>query len=174
MRTLALVVGVTNLSFTAKEAILVLFARQRLGLGAVGYGVLLTALAVGAFLGSLVVARLGRLLGPAGTLAAGLGLLALSRIGLAFTTAPVLAALALLVSGVAVPVFNVVGVPTRQRLVPDRLLGRVVSAYRRRRPGRHPARRCTRWTAGRARPTSGSRSPWAVSRSPSPWSRCFR
>lgn len=130
LRTAAITVGVTNLSFTASEAILVLFARQRLGLGPVGYGVLLTAVAAGAFLGSATASRFGRLLGSGGTLAAGLGLLAVSRIGLGLTSAPVVAALALLVTGVGIAVFNVIGVSLRQRLTPDRLLGRVVSAYR--------------------------------------------
>ncbi|HEX5494684.1 MAG TPA: MFS transporter [Mycobacteriales bacterium] len=130
LRTMAIAVSVTNLSFTASEAILVLFARQRLGLGPVGYGVLLTAVAAGALLGSVVVSRISRLLGPGTSMAAGLALVAASRIGLGLSAGPVLAAAMLVVSGAAIAVFNVVGVSLRQRVTPDRLLGRVVSAYR--------------------------------------------
>jgi MFS family permease len=42
LRTMAIIVGAANLATAAGMAILVLFAQERLGLGSVGYGVLLT------------------------------------------------------------------------------------------------------------------------------------
>lgn len=52
-----------NLTMTATLAIFVLFAQERLGLGPVGYGVLLTSVAVGGVAGSLVVEHLAGWLG---------------------------------------------------------------------------------------------------------------
>jgi Na+/melibiose symporter-like transporter len=64
LRTLAVMVGVMNLTSAAWSAIFVLFAQDKLGLGSVGYGVLLTGLAAGGALGGLVAVRLSRRLGP--------------------------------------------------------------------------------------------------------------
>ena len=47
LRILALALGLMNLTLTATESILVLFAQERLGLGPVGYGTLLSSIAVG-------------------------------------------------------------------------------------------------------------------------------
>jgi Na+/melibiose symporter-like transporter len=52
-----------NLVAMACEAILVLFAQGELGLGGVGFGLLLAASAAGGLLGSVVAPRLGRQVG---------------------------------------------------------------------------------------------------------------
>lgn len=72
LRTLAITLGIMNLTMTATLAIFVLFAQERLGLGPVGYGVLLTSVAVGGFAGSLVAEHLVRWLGAGTTMRVGL------------------------------------------------------------------------------------------------------
>ncbi|RMH85642.1 MAG: MFS transporter, partial [Actinomyces sp.] len=58
LRSLALLLGLMNLWLTAGFAVLVLFATERLGLDEVGFGLLLTATAVGSVVGGLVAGRL--------------------------------------------------------------------------------------------------------------------
>jgi MFS family permease len=53
LRTLGVMVGVLNLTIAGWLAVFVLFAQEELGLGSVGYGVLLTGLAVGGGAGGL-------------------------------------------------------------------------------------------------------------------------
>jgi MFS family permease len=130
LRTLAVTVGVTNLAYSASSAILVLYAQRRLELGATAYWLLLTAVAVGGILGSLLATTVSRVLGPGRSLAAALFLLAASRAGLGFTDDVVAATGCLMAAGLALSVFAVVAMSLRQRLVPDSLRGRVVSAYR--------------------------------------------
>lgn len=48
LRTMAILIGLLNLTLTASEAVLVLLARDRLHLGSVGYGLLFTAMAAAA------------------------------------------------------------------------------------------------------------------------------
>ena len=47
MRTLALTIFTFNVTFGAAWSVLVLYANERLGMGAVGFGLLTTAVAVG-------------------------------------------------------------------------------------------------------------------------------
>ena len=133
LRTLAVMVGVSNLSMTAVTSVLVLWAvgpGSAMGLTEAQYGLLLTSFAVGAVAGSLVagpvVARLGR---PT-ALGAGLLTSALCLATPALTTDPWVVGGANAVAGFGVALWNVVTVSLRQRLTPDRLLGRVNSAYR--------------------------------------------
>ena len=52
LRTMAVLIGLLNLTLTAATAVLVLLARMRLHLGPVGYGALFSCEAIGAVLGS--------------------------------------------------------------------------------------------------------------------------
>jgi hypothetical protein len=106
LRTIVVMNGVTNLALTAGDAILVLLAQRQLGLGSVGYGLLLASYAVGGLLGSLLAVRVGRWLGT-GTIIVGGVLVA--------------------VEGFALTIDNVVGVSLRRAIVPDALMGRVVA-----------------------------------------------
>lgn len=130
MRVLAVTVGVVNLAYTASSAVFVLYVRGELHLGPLAYGTLLAATAVGAVLGGLLVERATRSLGPGRVLSVALALATASRIGLALTHQVFAAAGCLLLGGVGITVFAVVSISFRQRLVPDRLQGRVLSAYR--------------------------------------------
>jgi Na+/melibiose symporter-like transporter len=86
LRTLAVSLGIMNLTSTAATSIFVLFAQERLGLGSVGYGVLFTSIAIGGVAGSLLAEYLVGWLGAGTTMRMGLlieavtaGVIALSR-----------------------------------------------------------------------------------------------
>ena len=61
-----------NLTLSATLSISVLYAQERLGLGSVGYGLLISSMAVGGIAASLVAERLIGWLGPATTMRLGL------------------------------------------------------------------------------------------------------
>jgi MFS family permease len=100
-----------------------------LGLTDSGYGVLLTAFAIGAVLGTLVVERIERRLGRARALWLAVTAFAVQMAILLVPNAYIIYAVTLL-SGVLGVGWNIITVSLRQRIVPDRLLGRLNSAYR--------------------------------------------
>jgi MFS family permease len=130
LRTLALLVGALNLVFTAVAAVEVLFALEVLGLGSTGYGLLVTAQAVGGLIGSLLVRRLTRRLGS-GAIIIPIVLVAAGCLAAAGSSSDPWTVDGLLVLvGAAITLWNVVTVSLRQAIVPDRLVGRVTGAYR--------------------------------------------
>jgi predicted MFS family arabinose efflux permease len=130
LRALAVLVGLMNLASIAGQAILVLFAQEQLGLGSVGYGLLLAAHGLGGVLGSLVATRLGRHAGSATLLLSAVVVRAVAWLVFGAVSRAWIAAVMLGISGVTGAVFGVVGVSLRQAIVPDPLMGRVVSAFR--------------------------------------------
>ncbi|MEU3456499.1 MFS transporter [Micromonospora sp. NPDC006766] len=129
LRTLAACIAVMNVAFCAAFAAFVLYARQRLGLTEVGYGVLLTASALGGLAGSTLASRLRARFGAPALLRAGLLVEIGLQVVLATTRHAWVAGAALAVWGMHGMVWGVLVVSLRQRLVPDRLRGRVNSVY---------------------------------------------
>ena len=130
LRALAVLGAGVNIALTGSDAILVLFAQERLGLGSVGFGLLLTGSAVGGVAGSMVAPRLSRRLGPVPVMTGGFIIAAVAAVGIGLTRSPWVAGGLLTLSGLVVVTFNVIMGSLRQQLIPDRLLGRVISAYR--------------------------------------------
>ena len=129
LRLLGLAIGLMNLTLFAATAIMVLYAQERLGLGPVGYGVLLACLAIGGISASLVAGRVVGWLGPATTMRIGLLIEASMHLVLALTRSPLVAGAILALFGFHAMIWSVVSVSLRQELIPGRLLGRVNSAY---------------------------------------------
>jgi MFS family permease len=129
LRTLAGCIAVMNVAFCAAFAVFVLYARQRLGLTEVGYGVLLTASALGGLAGSALAPRLRARFGTPALLRVGLLIEVGFQVVLALTRQPWVAGAAMVVWGAHAMVWGVLVVSLRQRLVPDRLRGRVNSVY---------------------------------------------
>jgi MFS family permease len=125
-----LLVSVSNLAFMGGEAVLVLFASEELGLGSRGYGLLLTAVAIGGVPGSLLAARVGERVPPGPLIVGGVltGAVVMACFGVA--TNPWLAGVAYAATGAVWGVWNVTLLSLRQAIVPDRLMGRVVGAIR--------------------------------------------
>jgi MFS family permease len=133
LRAMALLTGMGNLAFSAAFAVFVLYAvgaDSPMGLTEPQYGVLLTATAVGAFLGTFIAERVEKKLGRSRTLLLMIVVTSLAIGVPALTTNPWVIGGVLAASGVTVVLGNVVMVSLRQRVTPDRLLGRVNSAYR--------------------------------------------
>ncbi|AEY90657.1 major facilitator superfamily MFS_1 [Streptomyces hygroscopicus subsp. jinggangensis 5008] len=130
VRVLALATVLLGMGSAAAWGVMVLFARHQWHLGGTGYGLLLTASAVGSVTGSLVAAPLARRL-PHRLLLAGSAAGSATAFGLLTVARPAALAAALLaVNGLMVVVWNVVTVSERQARIPDALTGRVTAAYR--------------------------------------------
>lgn len=130
LKTLAWTTGFWNLFHQMIVIGVVLHAQENLGLSAQAYGLTLAGGAVGGIAGSLMGERIVRALGAVRTMqwmlaASGPCFLAMALAPDAWTLGLCFAAMEF--SGF---VWNVVSVSTRQRLIPDALLGRVNSLYR--------------------------------------------
>jgi MFS family permease len=127
VRTLSLTILIFNVTFGAAWSVLVLYAHQRLGLGAVGYGLLATASAAGGLLGTLLYGWITRRVSLGNVMRVGLVLETLTHLGLALTTSPWLAGLILFVFGAHAFIWGTTSITVRQRAVPTHLQGRVNS-----------------------------------------------
>lgn len=127
---LALVLGLVNALSAATDTMLVLYAREILALGAAGFGLLMTAGAVGGVLGGVISPLVVRRLGATTALRAALAVFALGPLLLALGHSAALAAVALFIATLGGMLWNIVTVSYRQRVIPDALLGRVNSVYR--------------------------------------------
>ena len=132
LRTLAIVVGMLNFAGGAVYGVLVLYAVAPgpMALSGVGFGLLLTASAIGSVTGTVLAGSIDRWLGKPNLVVACIVTLAAEHAVIASTTNPFLIGLALGLGGVVLGSFNVVFVSFRQRIVPNRLLGRVVATFR--------------------------------------------
>lgn len=130
LRSLALSLGLSNLGFQVAQAVFVLFAQERLGIGERTFGLLLGLMGVGAVLGALLGERIAQRFGTSGAiyLALGTWVCTLALTG-AFPVAWFVAAMAVIES-LAATAWNVVTVSLRQEIVPSELFGRVNSVYR--------------------------------------------
>ncbi len=129
VRRLAIVVALFNLTFGATYSILVLYAFERLGLGATGFGLLLTTSAVGGVVGAAVFGRLEQRFSYTVLLRAGLLVETSTHLFLAATTSWLVAGAVLTVFGVHEAVWGSLSNTIRLRATPEHLLGRVNSVY---------------------------------------------
>ncbi|GAA1442840.1 MFS transporter [Nocardiopsis tropica] len=130
LRALAVVLALSNLAASMNGVILVLFAQDVLGLGSRGYGLLLTAVAVGMVAGAQVVPWLIPRFPPGATLTAVLAVQATAYTAVAVVPGVAVFAVLWVLVGFSTVWWNVLTVSLRQRIIPDRLLSRVLSAYR--------------------------------------------
>lgn len=130
LRVLAVVTGVWNLLHQMLVVALVLHAQETLGLSAAAYGLVLAGGAVGGIAGSLLGGRIVAALGPARTAQWMLAASAPAFAGVALAGDAWSLGLMLGVFEFTGMVWNLVSVSHRQRVIPDRLLGRVNSLYR--------------------------------------------
>ncbi|MDP9475515.1 MAG: MFS transporter [Actinomycetota bacterium] len=128
--TLALVLGVAGFAVMGVFSILVLYAQEILGLGGIGYGVLMSAFAAGGVAGGFLAERVSGFLGIGRTISVIFLLEAAAFATLALTTNPFLAGVMIALDALAGTVWNVVTISLRQELIPERLLGRVFSSFR--------------------------------------------
>jgi predicted MFS family arabinose efflux permease len=129
MRTLALTIVAFNVTFGAAWGVLVLYASDRLGMDAVGFGLLSTALALGGIVGTASYGRLERRFSLADIMRVGLLIETFTHLALAVTTSPAVALVTMAIFGAHAFVWGTTSTVVRQRAVPDELLGRVTGVY---------------------------------------------
>jgi predicted MFS family arabinose efflux permease len=127
LRTMALLIGLLNVTLTATTAVLVLLAKERLHLGSVGYGTLFTCEAAGALLGSACGDWLIRRVTATWTIRVGLLIEAGLHLALATSRSAYFVGFMLFAFGVHAALWTIVGTSLRQRLTPPQMLGRVAS-----------------------------------------------
>lgn len=125
VRTLVLTILIFNVTFGAAWSVLVLYARERLGLGSVGFGLLTTTSAVGGLVGTLSYGWITRRITLGAIMRIGLIIETFTHLGLALTTVPAVAMSIFFVFGVHAFVWNTTSITVRQRAVPIELQGRV-------------------------------------------------
>ena len=129
IRTLAETIVAFNITFGAAMAVYVLYAKERLGVGDLGFGLLLSSTAVGGVVGAACYGTLARWFRLATLMRAGLIVETCTHLALALTRSPIVAGLVMFVFGVHAAVWGSTSLTVRQRAVPSRLLGRVNSVY---------------------------------------------
>jgi MFS family permease len=127
VRTLSLSILIFNITFGAAWSVLVLYATQRLGLGAVGFGLLTTVSAAGGLLGTGLYGWITRRVSLGNVMRAGLVVETLTHLALAVTTSPWVAAVVFFVFGAHAFIWGTTSITVRQRAVPAHLQGRVSS-----------------------------------------------
>jgi MFS family permease len=133
LRTLAAMTGLFNLATNATFAVFVLYAvgpDSAMRLTEATYGLLFATIAAGSLIGALLADPIIRRLGRSRSLFLGI----LGGVGIvgapALTTNSLVIAAAFLIGGLSNALWNVVAVSLRQRITPDRILGRINSSYR--------------------------------------------
>ncbi|MCW2702954.1 MAG: Major facilitator superfamily 1 [Blastococcus sp.] len=129
LRALAVAQALAALSAGATSALLVVLAARQLHAAGAGYGFLLAAIAVGAFLGPLLLIRLGARARSPRLLFGAFGLRGLVDLVLATVTALPAAVAALAVYGLGTSTGNVTFSSLIQSHVPEQLRGRVFAAF---------------------------------------------
>ena len=133
LRTLAGMTGLFNFASNATFAVFVLYAigpDSAMGLTEVTFGLLFATIAAGNLIGALLADPIIRRLGRSRSLFLGI-LGGVGTVGIAaVTTIPLVIATAFLIGGLTNALWNVVAVSLRQRITPDRILGRINSSYR--------------------------------------------
>ena len=127
VRTLVLTIFIFNVTFGAAWSVLVLYARERLGLGAIGFGIITTVGAIGGLVGTVSYGWITRRISLANLMRVGLIIETLTHLALALTTTPWVALVIFFVFGAHAFVWGTTSVTIRQRAVPTALQGRVGS-----------------------------------------------
>lgn len=127
VRTLVLTIFTFNITFGAAWSILVLYAKERLGMGAIGFGLLTTAAAVGGILGTVSYGWITRRVSLGVVMRVGLIIETLTHLSLALTTVPAVALVIMVVFGAHAFIWGTTSITVRQRAVPEALQGRVSS-----------------------------------------------
>jgi predicted MFS family arabinose efflux permease len=129
VRTLVLLITGFNVTFGAAWGVLVLYSDQRLGLSPTGFGLLLSASAVGGIVGTAGYGRLERRFSLATLMRAGLALETLTHLALALTVHAWLAFVVMVAFGAHAGIWGTTSTTIRQRAVPSDMLGRVTGVY---------------------------------------------
>jgi MFS family permease len=127
VRTLVLTIFTFNITFGAAWSVLVIYARHRLGLGDLGFGLITTVGAVGGIVGTLCYGWITRRVSLGNIMRVGLIVETFTHLGLALATTPWVAMPIFFVFGAHALIWGTTSITVRQRAVPQALQGRVAS-----------------------------------------------
>jgi MFS family permease len=127
VRTLVLTIFTFNITYGAAWSVLVLYATQRLDLGAIGFGLVTTVGAVGGLVGTLSYGWITRRVSLGNLMRIGLVFETLTHLGLALTSSPWVAMPIFFIFGAHAFIWGTTSITVRQRAVPTELQGRVGS-----------------------------------------------
>jgi MFS family permease len=130
LRTLCGLLTLAQAIEAAAVAVLVLYVGKVLGLPPIGYGAIIFVFGVGGVIGALLSPRLARAVGERATLLISIAACVVSSLMMGVAQSPITAFAAAATYGAAMSVWNLVTIAVRQELVPDALMGRVVSTFR--------------------------------------------
>jgi predicted MFS family arabinose efflux permease len=122
-----LTILIFNVTFGAAWSVLVLYAQQRLGLGAVGFGLLSTIGAAGGLVGTGLYGWITRRVSLGDVMRVGLIIETFTHLILAVTTSAWVASATFFVFGAHAFIWGTTSITIRQRAVPTHLQGRVGS-----------------------------------------------
>src|SRR6476469_2020840 len=123
---LFLAVGVFGWSYAV---LMPAFARDVLGRGANGYGILMSASGTGALVGALLVATFGHLFTPRKIALGGVWLFSMAMLAVSFTKSFPLALVFLFAAGFGMLLFFSTSNTVLQTIVPDEMRGRVMGVW---------------------------------------------
>ncbi len=129
LRPLALTVGVFSFAGEAGKAVHVILLTEEFGLSEIEYGLILTVDAAVAILISFGVARYVRRTSHGWSMRTSVLCFAAGTIALGLTSVTSVVIVSAVLGGISNPTWNVVSSTVRQRLVPDEIFGRMMSAY---------------------------------------------
>jgi MFS family permease len=129
VRTLAITIFTFNVTFGAAWSVLVLYARERLGMGALGFGLITTAMAAGGLLGTASYGWLERHLRLGVIMRGGLIIETLTHLALALTRWAWFALIVFVIFGAHAFIWGTTSTTVRQRAVPAQFQGRIGSVY---------------------------------------------
>jgi MFS family permease len=129
VRTLAITIFTFNVTFGAAWSVLVLYARERLGMSAVGFGLITTAMAAGGLLGAASYGWLERRVPLGVIMRGGLIIETLTHLALALTRWAWFALVVFVIFGAHAFIWGTTSTSVRQRAVPTEFQGRVGSVY---------------------------------------------
>ena len=130
MRTLVITIVAFNVTYGAAWSVLVLYVRDQLGMGEIGYGIVTAAAAVGGIVGTVAYDALTRRFSLSDLMRAGLLIETVTHLTLALTSSPPVAMVIFFLFGAHAFVWGTTATTIRQRAVPDALYGRVSGVYR--------------------------------------------
>ncbi len=130
LRSIAMSLALSNLAFQMPQAVFVLFARDELGIGETGFGLMLALMGFGAIVGGLVGDRIVTRFGQTQCIYGAISTWVLTLFAVPLYPHAWFVALVVSIESLAATVWNVVTISLRQQAIPDQLFGRVNGVYR--------------------------------------------
>jgi MFS family permease len=129
LRPLVVSVGIFSFVGAAGNAVFVVLATERFGIGGVGFGLLISVGAVASVVMAFFVAPVVTRRSHSFSMRVAIVTFVVGSLMFGLFDAPEVAFLAAVVVGLSDPSWNIVSSTVRQRLVPDEVFGRVMTAY---------------------------------------------